>query len=116
VSLSRLGRVPKFLASDRSHIGVATPSLTLKPVSGYNDVIPKSGNLATIGMEVEGAFRKALSRMSHPVRTLLNEIFVLPPKRTILRLYEVCIRTTRFIAAVVIHLRRHLKLPHPAMP
>jgi hypothetical protein len=56
----RVGRSQQS-TSDRSHIAVATPSLTLKPASGYNDLIPTSGDLAAIGMEVEGAFEKLSS-------------------------------------------------------
>jgi hypothetical protein len=90
-------------------------SLTLKPTARYNGFIQTSGNLDIIGMEVEGTLVVKLSPvMTHPVRTLLNEVFVLPPKRILLRAYEVCVRTTRFMAAAVIHFRRHLRPLHPA--
>ena len=60
-------------------------SLTLKPTARYNGFIQTSGNLDIIGMEVEGTLVVKLSRvMTHPVRTLLNEVFVLPPKRILL--------------------------------
>ena len=83
--------------------------------SSMRDIIESSH--ALIGMEVEGTARLKLSPvMTHPVRTLLNEMFIAPPTRLLLRAYEIFVRTIRFIAAVVLRLRRHLRQPHPASP
>jgi hypothetical protein len=51
--------------------------------------------------------------MNHPLRTLLNEVFVAPPKRLYLNVFEMAIRTIRLAIRKFLRIRRHWRLPQP---
>jgi hypothetical protein len=54
--------------------------------------------------------------MQHPLRTLLNEIFIEPPRNLYDRARALARRMTRYATFEVLHTRRSLRRPNTRKP